>query len=314
MVSKVTVASKIVNDRTVRVQAPSLSAENRPWCLVVVGGSLIGARFGLGDAATLGREPGSDIYLAEPSISRRHCHIFRKRGSYWVTDLGATNPTMVNGTQISASPLLEGDMLTVGDLVLKLLGPRSPENALVAALRDQATKDALTGLANRRHFHSALERAFDAAGDRARLALVVLDVDHFKHINDRFGHPVGDKVLAAVGATLRRELRKNDLPARIGGEEFAVMLPHADANEAVEVAERLRRALEALRIEDDGASIPVTASFGVAMGSDSDESADALYARADASLYEAKRSGRNRVLLAATPPAPDADVETSPAE
>jgi diguanylate cyclase (GGDEF)-like protein len=305
-VTRQTVSAKIVNDRTVRVQAPTLKAENRPWCLVVVGGSLIGTRFDLDDAATLGREPGSDIYLAEPSISRRHCHLFRKRGSYWVTDLGATNPTLVNGTQISASPLLDGDLLTVGDVMLKLLGPHSPENALVAALRDQATKDALTGLANRRHFHGALERAFDAAGDRSRLALVVLDVDHFKHINDRFGHPVGDKVLVAVGATLRKVLRKNDLPGRIGGEEFAVLLPQTDPQEAVDVAERLRRALEALTLDDHGTPIPVTASFGVAMASDLDAAADELYSRADASLYEAKRSGRNRVLLAAAPAAPEA--------
>jgi diguanylate cyclase (GGDEF)-like protein len=300
-VTKLTASQKIVNDRTLRVQAPSLVAENRPWCLVVVGGSLIGARFDLDDAATLGREPGSDIYLAEPSISRRHCHVFRKRGSYWVTDLGATNPTMVNGVQVSASPLLEGDLLTVGDLVLKLLGPRSPENALVAALRDQATKDALTNLANRRHFHSALERAFDGGSDRSKLALIVLDVDHFKHINDRFGHPVGDKVLTAVGATLRKELRKNDLPGRIGGEEFTVLLPQTDPKEAVEVAERLRRALEALKLEESGTPIAVTASFGVAMAYEEDAAPDALYARADASLYEAKRSGRNRVLLAASP-------------
>jgi diguanylate cyclase (GGDEF)-like protein len=306
-VTKQTMSSKIVNERTIRVQAPTLSAESRPWCLVVVGGNLIGSRFDLDDAATLGREPGSDIYLAEPSISRRHCHIFRKRGSYWVTDLGATNPTLVNGTQISASPLLEGDLLTVGDLMLKLLGPHSPENALVAALRDQATKDALTGLANRRHFHSVLERAFDAASDRGRLALIVLDVDHFKHINDRFGHPVGDKVLTAVGATLRKELRKNDLPGRIGGEEFAVLLPQTDPKEAVEVAERLRRALEALALDDRGTAIPVTASFGVAMADDADAAPDALYSRADASLYEAKRSGRNRVLLAAPPVATTGD-------
>jgi diguanylate cyclase (GGDEF)-like protein len=305
-VTRETISAKVVNDRTLRVQAPSLTAESRPWCLVVVGGSLIGSRFDLDDAATLGREPGSDIYLAEPSISRRHCHVFRKRGSYWVTDLGATNPTLVNGVQVSASPLLEGDLLTLGDLVLKLLGPNSPENALVAALRDQATKDGLTGLANRRHFHSALERAFDAAGDRARLALVVLDVDHFKHINDRFGHPVGDRVLIAVGKTLRRELRKNDLPGRIGGEEFAVLLPHTDPDEAVEVAERLRRALEALTLEEGGTPIPVTASFGVAMAADGDAAAEALYSRADASLYEAKRSGRNRVLLASPPADPPA--------
>lgn len=295
-----TVSSKIVSDRTVRVQAPSLEAETRPWCLVVVAGSAIGARFDLDDAASLGRESDSDICLAEPSISRRHCHIFRKRGCYWVTDLGATNPTLVNGIQVNASPLLEGDLLTVGDLVLKLLGPRSPENALVAALRDQASKDSLTGLANRRQFRSVMERSFVTQTDRSRLALVALDIDYFKHINDKFGHPAGDRVLAAVGAALREQLRKKDLPGRIGGEEFAVLLPDTDATEAVQIAEHLRQTLEALQLTEGDAPIPVTASFGVTVGTAADNSADGLYTRADAALYEAKRSGRNRVLLSTT--------------
>jgi diguanylate cyclase (GGDEF)-like protein len=300
--SRETLSAKVVNERTLRVQTPSLVAENRPWCLVVVGGSAIGQRFDLGDAATLGREPGSDIYLPEPSISRRHCHLFRKRGSYWVTDLGATNPTLVNGIQVSASPLLENDLLTVGDLVLKLLGPRSPENALVAALRDQATRDVLTGLGNRRHFHTQMERALETADDRTRVALIALDVDHFKHINDRWGHPAGDRVLAAVGGAMRQALRKHDLPGRIGGEEFAVLLTDTTVEQAIEIAERLRNALAALQLQEQDTLVPVTASFGVAMGAEGDEGADALYARADAALYEAKRTGRNRVLQAPPPP------------
>jgi diguanylate cyclase (GGDEF)-like protein len=299
--------AKSTSERTVRVQPPSLRSENRPWCLVVVvGGNLIGSRFELDDAATLGREPSADIHLPEPSISRHHCHIFRKRGGYWVTDLGATNPTRVNGNQVDTGPLLEGDMLTVGDLVLKLLGPNSPENALVAILREQATRDPLTGLANRRHFHTNLSRQFEAATRNRKLALIVLDIDHFKRINDRHGHAAGDATLKAVGAVLSRHLRKTDLAGRIGGEEFAALLPHTEPEEAREVAERLRRALEALQPDIGGASIAVAASFGVAVGSPADAHADALYARADAALYEAKRSGRNQVLLAPMPAADEA--------
>lgn len=290
--------SKTLADRTIRVAPPSLQAENRPWCLVVVSGSNIGNRFDLGDAATIGRDTAADIRLPEPSVSRRHCHIFRKRGGYWVTDLGATNPTRVNGMQISASPLLDGDLLTVGDLVLKLLGPRSPENALVAALHDQATKDNLTGLSNRRHFRAAMEREFGEAQNKSMLALIVLDIDHFKHINDKFGHPVGDRVLVAVGTVLRDHVRSQDLPGRIGGEEFVVLLPNTRIEDAAKVAEDLRLTLEALQLDDDGTPIPVTASFGVAVAGVADAGADALYARADAALYEAKRSGRNKVLLA----------------
>lgn len=298
--------AKATSERTVRVQPPSLRAENRPWCLVVVvGGNLIGSRFELDDAATLGREPGADIHLPEPSISRHHCHVFRKRGGYWVTDLGATNPTLVNGSPVGTAPLLEGDLLTVGDLVLKLLGPTSPENALVAILREQATRDPLTGLANRRHFHAHLQRQFEAATRQRPLALIVIDIDHFKAINDRHGHAGGDVVLKAVGAALARHLRKNDLPGRIGGEEFAVLLPQTELEEARQVADRLRLALDALRPRIGDADIAVTASFGVAAGSPADPTSDALYARADAALYEAKRGGRNRVLLAPMPAVPE---------
>nr|WP_282452719.1 GGDEF domain-containing protein [Lysobacter sp. CAU 1642] len=265
--------------------------------MVVVAGPQIGARFELDDAAIIGREGEVDIRLGEPSVSRRHCHVFRKRGGYWVTDLGATNPTRVNGMQVKASPLLEGDLLTVGDLMLKLLGPKSPENAMVAALHDQATKDQLTGLANRRYFRAEMEKAFSAARGLGEVGLVVLDVDHFKHINDRFGHPAGDRVLAAVGGVLRRHAPPPALPGRIGGEEFAVLLPGHGKERAVKVAETLREALQAQTLDEQGEPIPVTASFGVTCLEPGDAAADELYSRADGALYEAKRAGRNRVLF-----------------
>jgi diguanylate cyclase (GGDEF)-like protein len=168
---------------------------------------------------------------------------------------------------------------------------------MVAALHDQASKDALTGLANRRYFRAEMERAFAEASGRG-MALVVLDVDHFKHINDRFGHPAGDRVLAAVGAVLRNNAGERELPGRIGGEEFALLMPGGNREAALKAAETLRKALQDLQLEDGGEPIPVTASFGVAIARPVDLSADTVYARADGALYEAKRSGRNRVLLA----------------
>ena len=275
-----------LTDHTMRVQAPSLAAENRPWCLVVVAGPMVG------DAATLGRESGVEIHLPEPSVSRRHCHVFRKRGGFWVNDLGATNPVRVNGMQVKSSPLLEGDVLIIGDLMLKLLGPNSAENAMVAALHDQATKDVLTGIANRRHFRAEMERAF---AQHPQIALIALDVDHFKSINDRFGHPAGDKVLSAVGGCLRQHCAAPNLAGRIGGEEFAILLPAAH-QDALALAEQLRASIEAMPLEDEGRDISVTASFGVASRRADDANADAIYSRADGALYEAKRSGRNRVL------------------
>lgn len=294
------VTTNIPADRTVRVAPPSLQTEVRPWCLVVVSGTGIGSRFELGEFATIGREAGVDIRIAEPSVSRSHCRVWRKRGGYWVTDLGATNPTRVNGMKVESMPLLEGDILTVGDIMLKMLGPRSPENALVAALHDQATRDTMTGLANRRFFRAAMEREFASSQRGKHVALLVVDVDHFKTINDRWGHPVGDRVLVAVAKTMVDRLRSSDLAGRIGGEEFAVLLPDTGAEDGMRVAEMLREALGAMVIEEGGQPIPVTVSIGVAVASlGSDTSADVLYARADASLYESKRTGRNKVTLSA---------------
>jgi len=286
-------------DRTVRVAPPSLQTESRPWCLVIVSGAGIGSRFDLGEFATIGRESTADIRLAEPSVSRAHCRVWRKRGGYWVTDLGATNPTRVNGMKVESMPLLEGDILTVGDIMLKMLGPRSPENAVVAALHDQATRDNMTGLANRRYFRAAMEREFAGVQRGRQLSLLVVDVDHFKKINDTWGHPAGDRALIAVAKALSGRLRATDLAGRIGGEEFAVLLPDTDLENAVKVAEMLRENIAAMRLEEEGQTVPITVSVGVAIasGDGADVNADVLYARADAALYESKRTGRNKVTV-----------------
>ena len=101
---------------TSRVMTPSLAAETRPWCLSIVAGSLAGQNFPLSDSVLIGRTGQVDIALPEASVSRRHCHLFRKRGGYWVADLGATNPTLVNGLQITLSPAFDGDMLRLGSV------------------------------------------------------------------------------------------------------------------------------------------------------------------------------------------------------
>jgi len=279
-----------------RVSPPSLALEPRPWCLHVVGGPLLGARVELGDVAIVGREGRVDIKLDVPSVSRRHCHIYRKRGGYWVTDLGATNPTRVNDIQITSSPVLDGDLVTVGEVVLKVMSPANAENDATLNLETQGKKDALTGLANRRELRKAIETAFAESKADAEIGLIVLDVDHFKHINDRFGHSAGERVLTTIARVMRDQARAHDLPARIGGEEFAVLLPNTLKVDAMRIAERLRLSFAALQLLEDGEPVTVTATFGVAVGRTSNSNADHLYTRADSALYEAKRFYRNRVV------------------
>jgi diguanylate cyclase (GGDEF)-like protein len=160
----------------------------------------------------------------------------------------------------------------------------------------QARADGLTGLANRRHFEDQLAAEL-ARSERfgGPLAIVLADLDDFKDVNDRYGHPVGDVVLCEFGRTLEDEIRDVDLAARWGGEEFALLLPSTDLGGAAQVAERIRAALEGrLVLTADGERIRVTASFGVAAAPEAG-SADELLGSADAALYEAKRSGKNRV-------------------
>jgi diguanylate cyclase (GGDEF)-like protein len=181
------------------------------------------------------------------------------------------------------------------------------ERALGAALgeaQDQALRDPLTGLFNRRHIEWVLPGEIKRAERHGSpLSVLTMDLDHFKLINDRFGHPMGDRVLIEFARLLNRILRVGDTCARVGGEEFTVVLPHSDAASASRAAERLHRVIRALRFEEEP-GLRVTASMGVATvrpsGSSSDVAGEAarLMAAADGALYEAKRAGRDRTVVA----------------
>jgi diguanylate cyclase (GGDEF)-like protein len=173
---------------------------------------------------------------------------------------------------------------------------------LAARLRALAANDPLTGVLNRRGFHEAALRAV-ANGRRYRqaVAVVLADIDHFKSINDRFGHTAGDKTLHFISGRLAKGLRKGDLVGRIGGEEFALLLVNSDAEQAAEAVDRIRMEIAAGFLED-GAPVPVTASFGVALVAAGSSSAEEMLAealdQADRALYESKVRGRNRTTMA----------------
>lgn len=176
---------------------------------------------------------------------------------------------------------------------------------LVEKSQRLATTDLLTGLMNRRAFAAAMATELARTTRHGyALSLAILDVDHFKHINDGYGHACGDRVLAALGALLRRELRREDMAARWGGEEFVITFPSTDREGSHNVAERVRAAVEAMQVEDPTRGrVPVTASIGVATWMPG-ESLDTLVEAADRAMYASKTGGRNRVTVASPPATP----------
>jgi diguanylate cyclase (GGDEF)-like protein len=168
-----------------------------------------------------------------------------------------------------------------------------------------ATTDGLTGLTNHRTFQVRLdEQLAQAQRYGKKLALILCDIDHFKSVNDTHGHPTGDVVLKGVARTLQREARNTDVVARYGGEEFAVIMPETDAAGALVIAERIRERVKALRFDAGGTALQVTLSLGIAAIPDHARSKADLVERADACLYHAKRSGRDRTVSASSLRAP----------
>ena len=163
-------------------------------------------------------------------------------------------------------------------------------------LRQLAVADSLTGTLTRRGLDMEIEREFSRAKrSQSDLSLIAVDIDHFKSVNDRFGHSTGDVVLKAIASCLRKELRTGDIVARMGGEEFLIMLPDTDRHGAMVLAERARQRIADTEIKAHGHCVRVTASFGIATCGPADPTWRIALQKADTALYAAKRSGRNRI-------------------
>jgi diguanylate cyclase len=195
-----------------------------------------------------------------------------------------------------------GDTMAQGEMMVKSVVEKSVEMDQVRRELDEykriANTDSLTRLANRRAFDDKLAAIYSNKKNLSMTALVLGDIDHFKKINDTFGHPVGDKILATVGNVIKANVRKDIFVARTGGEEFAIIIEGNSEQEALQIADRIRKALEATPFKNSKTGVdygPVTLSLGVSMASDSEDVAE-LYSKSDVALYCAKNAGRNRTL------------------
>jgi len=277
---------------------------SRSACLVLYSGSVPGRRYDLHDGTlSVGRAPDCTLPLLESaSLSRRHAELQVDGDSVLLRDLGSANGTHVNGRRVDGSVALkDGDMLRLGEVLLKYF----QRDSIDALLHDQiyriATVDAGTEVFSKRYVMDALEREIrQAARSGQPLAVLCLDLDHFKSVNDRFGHEAGDKVLREAAAAMHGSVRAGDIVGRIGGEEFLVVLPGATLAEAQALAERVRLAVAARKVplgQPDGSVVVhgQTVSIGVAVLAAPMSGARELLAAGDARLYAAKHGGRNRV-------------------
>lgn len=292
--------------RPYRVIGPTLRPSKVPMlqqaCLVVLYGESIGRRIPLHEGPmVIGRSNDVDLQFEDESVSRRHCRLEKVIDStgahrWQVVDLQSTNGTFVNDRAVGSALLLHGDRLQVGRTICKFLGSGHIEAAYYEEIYRLVTTDGLTGLSNRRAFTETLLREFGRSLRYSRpLSVVILDIDHFKSLNDTHGHLAGDAVLRQLGHLLRSNLRREDFVGRLGGEEFAVLLPEIDLVNARLVADKLRRLAASHTFAYEGISMRFTVSAGVATREESDRDPEELIRRADQHLYNAKRTGRDRV-------------------
>ena len=294
-----------VGSRTELLAALTQKAKSqRPWLVVVSGSTSIGKMYRLEHRVILGRAPQCDVQLDEEGVSRRHAMLERTvEGNVQILDLGSCNGTFVNGEPASRATLSDGDKIQIGNAtILKFSYQDELDEALQRNLYESATRDPLTHAINKRGFEEAFVKEYGFARRHGRaLSLMTFDVDHFKRVNDTHGHPVGDYVLRRLAQVVTASIRAEDLFARVGGEEFVVLLRDIGPENAFECADRLRRSIEQTLFETGGARIPVTISAGVATLQAGHPSHQALLEAADRALYEAKGSGRNRVCTSEPP-------------
>lgn len=281
---------------TRRLHSPVGDLANPGARLVVIHGDNPGRCVELVDKpVTIGRISGCEVQMDHGSVSRTHCRVWLHDGQFNIRDLGSTNRTVVNGHAVESSELKDGDTIAIGEIVLKFFRRESLEDRYHQAMVEMATVDTLTQLPNRRTWRSGLERELAQASEGAVLSLVFIDLDHFKRINDELGHLAGDEVLKAVAGVIRDSLTPGYLAGRLGGEEFAVVLPGVPLAQAIDYAELLRRAIEDLRVDLPRGPRPITTSIGAVQWQPGFQAPADFMRAADTELFRAKAEGRNRV-------------------
>jgi diguanylate cyclase (GGDEF)-like protein len=287
-------------DRADLGRSATTMAKNH-FLLVCVQGLEVGKPLELVLAETIvGRAPNCGLVIADSKVSRQHAKLLWMNGYHVLEDMNSANGTFVGGARITRKRLNPGDIVQFGTaFAFRYSVTDSTEKALLEQLYQSSVLDALTGAHNREYFNTALSTELEQTPSNASLCLLMLDIDHFKKVNDTCGHPAGDAVLVEVVERIQLRLRPSDILCRFGGEEFAVILRTTTLPQAARLAERLRQAMRKQKFVVAQQGISVTTSIGCASLEccAPERSPEALIAAADRRLYAAKRTGRDRVVV-----------------
>ena len=283
---------------TTEFDSNSLPDDDLPPSIVQIYGGQIGRRFELGKREiTIGRGASNVVSIDLSTVSRHHARMFQEGAHCYLEDLGSTNGSFVNNKRIEGTVRIHGgDIIKLGGAVFKFIEGGNTEALYYEEIYRLTIIDGLTQIPNKRYLLDFLEREMARAKRHERpLFLAMVDVDHFKVVNDEFGHVVGDAVLRGVAEILDENVRRDELAARYGGEEFAIVLPETDLAGARSFSDRVRQQIADHTFEHDDFKVRVTISIGLA---EFDPSLNALQfiEIADRRLYLAKDEGRDRTV------------------
>jgi two-component system cell cycle response regulator len=269
-----------------------------PACLVLIYGADLGRRYELAAPLSIGRDPSNGIVVDTDDVSRQHAFLAPEESDWTISDLGSTNGTHVNESRVvGARRLHSGDFVRVGGAIFKYIGGGGNlESQFYDLIYRLTIYDGLTGVHNRRYLDEFLEREMARSRRHNRpLGLAILDIDHFKAVNDSLGHLAGDAVLRDLAGRVQKMVRREQLLARYGGEEFALVMPENDAGRAWMFCQKICRAVAAEQVMVEGKPVALTVSIGVAIFTGEMDLLSFVGA-ADSALYKAKSEGRNRVV------------------
>ena len=286
-----------------RLDDIKVEREKKPYLTFLLGPRMGELRALDKEEVTIGRSPDCELWIEDSTISRRHFKIEVKNNSARIIDLGSTNGTYVNGVKIEICVLNDGDKIQISkDTILEFNYLDETRQMSEKKRYEMGVVDPVTSTYNKRYLLERLREEFAFSRRKGSdLSIIMFDIDHFKKINDAFGHLAGDLCLQKICQVVSKMIRTDDIFARYGGEEFVILMRDTNCQNAVNLADRIRKTVAVTPVEYEGKPIVATISCGIAALNDKHADAQALIASADRFLYLSKEGGRNRVSGECTP-------------